>query len=370
MSRSGEIDRLEGQVVRAVAASEVARRIADRPDVLVMAHHVHRGSLGIDLEVRNGSTETARRLFAKTMRAHSWDRYAEEQAGRAHPRLRRAPDPGRRLAREGATLKHIAEMVADAHDPGFFAVTVAESMPDEGVLLLDHVDCVTLSEAIGGGTGLDRAVVVSACRNAGRWLRRFHSIEPPPHCEPGPSTNAELVAMLDRFAEHLRRTAGSGWSAAMDALVHRVGPALEPSVSAVGHGDFAAHNVFVGHDGAVGVFDTHAPLVLPVELDLAYFVMMLRFADLKGVLPSHRSRLDPELEAAFLAGYGATDPDLGLTLAPFEVLVLLDRWCSITATRGTMSPVRTMAKYLRRRVHIRRIRAAFEQVVARIESES
>lgn len=370
MSRSEEIDRLEREVVRIVMASDIVQRSASRRDVRVIGRHIHRGSLGIELEVSNGSNDSSRRLFAKTMRAHSWDRYADERAGHAHPRLRRVPEPGSRLACEGSTLRRIAEMVADAHDPGFFAVTVAESMPDEGVLLLDHVDRPTLSACIAGEADIDRQSVVTACRNAGRWLRRFHAIEPPEHTKTGTDTNAALCAMVDEFARYLRSTPGAGWSKAMDALLERVKPALQPTTFGVGHGDFAAHNVFVGNDGSIGVFDTHAPLVLPVEFDLAYFVMMLQFADLKSTLPSHNSQLDRTLEDALYDGYGLTDTGARASLAPYEVLVLLDRWCSYAAIRGSSSSVREAAKRVRRRVFIRRIRTAVENSAAQIDARS
>jgi hypothetical protein len=354
-----EIETLEAQVVDAVS------RLGSQSGssrVVVVKRHVHRGSLGLDLEVQ-GETGPPRRLFAKTLRAQSSDRYDLDQQGLSHARLRPVPDPRTRMQREGAALARISEMVDQAGEPGWFRVGVAARLLDGRVLVLEHVDRPTLLQALTGR--IDRRLAIEGCRNAGRWLRAFHGLDDLVHTTPRLTDAADREALLDRFVDRLRPT--QGWSSRIDAAVARARAGLRSPALGIAHGNFGPHNMFVGEGGEIGVFDTQAAHREPIELDLAYFLTMLRFPDWRGSWPALRQRSDPGLEEAFLTGYGV-DPDSGRqAIAPYEVLVLLDLWCSTLAATPARRGVRRVAQSARRRLRVSRIATAIRQVSRELE---
>jgi len=355
MTGPSEIEALEQQVVDAVSGSESlgGGRVPTR--IVVLRRHVHRGSLGLALEITSEAGRP-RRLFAKTMRSQSSDRHDLDQEGRSHPRLRPVPDPHTRLQYEASALDRVSLMVGQADDPGWFSVDVAAVLRDGRLLVLEHVDRPTLHQAVTGDGRIGRQGVFEGCRNAGRWLRAFHRLDDLGHTATRLTSAVDLRALVDRFVDHLRST--SGWSSRVDDAVTRVRAGLQPSALGLGHGEFGPHNMFIGEAGQIAVFDTRASHRQPIALDLAYFVTMLRFSDLKRSRPALRAPSNRALEEALLAGYGLERRSGRSLIGPYEVLVLLDLWCSTLAATPPRRAVRRAAQAVRRRVRIARFRTA------------
>lgn len=277
-----------------------------------------------NLVVRVSGDGPTRELFVKRLRAKSQRRHEAAWSNRDRPRIKPVPDPASRLANEAAALMAIEAMVASAGRSDWFAVPVLAVPECPDMLVLDRVDAPTLSDHLGRGVAQE--AVDRTARSMGGWLHTLHSSVPVlPHARPHLRNPGELVELAEEMIDfvgsrrlHRRRTSIMEAIAALPSDFE-----LVPS-----HGDFAPQNVFVTDDGRIAVFDTTASLLLPRHYDLAYLAVVLEFAGFKRLLP-------PSVVAAVRlaeqvrGGYGPTLPPRSEILT-FELVLLLDRWCSVS----------------------------------------
>lgn len=277
-----------------------------------------------NLIVRVTGDGPAPELFVKRLHRKSHRRHEAARTKRDRPRLKPVPDPARRLADEAASLIAIQKLVAASGRSDWFAVPVVEVPDRPDMLVLERVDASTLTEQIRRGA--PQGLLDRAARSLGEWLHTLHTRLPQPaHARPRLRNRAELVERAETMigfvdSRRLRRHRSS----IMDAIA-----AVPPDFELVpSHGDFAPQNVFLTDDGAIAVFDTTTSLLLPRHFDPAYFSVVLEFAGLKQPVP--RSSASEDRMAGLLReGYGPDLPPRSELLA-FELLLLLDRWCSIS----------------------------------------
>ncbi len=343
----------EGLLLEALGR-ELTARASSPAHCELLGRRLHRSSVTLEVRVVTGSE--VREIFVKRLRGHAGERHRETLEGRGRPRLKSVPDPTSKLAHEAAALGAIQAMVADAGPGLWFAVPVVAVLP--GVLALERFDLPTLAESVRRGNHGER--IRSATRELGAWLHAFHRLPDLPHTRPRLLTRDELVDVMAALLDHV--DAGP-----ISRRVSELAASLPASLPAgLSHGDFAAHNVFVGNRGEIAVFDTMAAWRSPPHFDLACFNVMLDFGDLRRLLPGLRSgRVSRDLERELLAGYGPAAPPRS-ERAVFEIAVLLDKWASLV-TRKPDSRLRGMARRVRREVLTRRLRRAVQQRLDTVE---
>ena len=284
---------------------------------------------------------------------------ARRRAAAVEPRPRLKPFVGfdDRVEREAEALRRIETMVDRAADSHLFAVRVLP-IPTEGdAVFLAHVPHPTLADLLRHRRdAADEDRVLAACRGAGTWLRLLHETSVGPQQGSLLGTREELrevsTALLDHVSSRVSPSAAT-FAPALRRLVDHVPEslALRPA-----HADFAAHNVFVDESAAVAVFDTALDWCMPPHYDLAYFSVMLDFADLRRSRPHVRARPTADLRAALLDGYGPLAPPEA-ELRAFEAAIILEKWSNLSdGRRGPV--VRRAAKAARSALLQRRLRRA------------
>lgn len=263
-------------------------------------------------------------LFVKRLHETSRQRHEVANTTRDRPRLKPVPDPATRLGDEAVAMSAIQEMVVGSGRSDWFAVPVVNVPECPDMLVLERIDAPTLADHIGRGA--PHALLDRAARSMGEWLHTLHTRLPElAHSRPRLRNRAELAeraeTMIDFISSRrLRRRQRS----IMEAIAGLPSDfELVPS-----HGDFAPQNVFLTDDGAIAVFDTTASLLLPRHFDVAYFSVVLEFAGVKRPIPRSGVTVD-RLAQLVRDGYGSDLPPRS-ELLTFELMLLLDRWCSIS----------------------------------------
>lgn len=267
---------------------------------------------------------------------------------------------------EGETLRRIEALVCEARDPCLGAIHVYDLLPDEGFLVMERstgVDLATLTLRYSRRWASARtAPLLTACRSAGVWLRRYHDLMPLEGMSPVVSEGVEFREIADRRISTLERWLPDGpfWAglrASIQNGLRRFPDAI--ALRGASHGDYWGGNILCEPDGRVSVIDTFGAGRGPVYLDLAYFLVHLRAAPLQiysqGLWCSEDALR--ESRSSFLAGYGLDEGADRGALALFEILVLLYKWsASYAALDGKRSVARSLkratlawrSRYLRR----------------------
>lgn len=250
-----------------------------------------------------------RRLFAKVSLPTEGSNLIDTD----RPRLVPVVGEGQRLRSEADALERLADAIS-ADDPDLAAVSVVHRQEAPAALVVDWVDGQTLSLALGP---VPRPIIGEPrelLRKSGRWLRLFHSL-----------SNGERLAYRypDDVLKWLREVADHvgpkpmRWAALVDALaeaVERQGD-VEPLVG-LHHGDMAARNLMVRHDGRIVGIDAGVEWKAPRSHDLAVFLTDLRLRSPIRV----RDRI-PD----FISGYGYSGRESWTSLI-FLAIVLVDRY--------------------------------------------
>ena len=331
----------------------VARSVASGAPGPVSAHVLrrrdHRGSTNLD--VRLASPGWRRDVFVKRLKPHAFDRYRNAVASGEVHGLTLVSNPDRRLAEEAVALRAIENMVRRSGRNEWFAVEVDDALSDHEVLVLGRVSRPTLAELMAVGDRSDTAML--AARALGVWVRAFHSSDPLDHAIPHLDGRESVMVLADRMIAAIGKAVPTGWHGQLTEAMLSLPADLPVGPS---HGVLRASNVFVDEEGGVAVFDTSADALSPAHADLARLVVDLEL-DAAEPMWSRAIRRSwaVDLAKAALDGYGPTAPPEGERRI-FEVLVLLDRWASITR-RGSASimPIQ-LAKRVRRDLVVRRIR--------------
>jgi len=308
------------------------RRVRDRPSCSLYAVRV------------TGRDGTSRQVLAKIR--------SEAPTGPPHrpgrPRLAGAAvGPEELTGFEYDGLRAI-EAFAGRYPASFGAVRPLAQLPGRATLLMEYVEARTLRQALLaesrlvswlprlGGTGAHP----STWHHVGAWLRTFHDELPADGTSARQQTRDCVVERFEAYGAYLAEQLGDralGQIASAGAvLAADVLPARLPM--AVGHGDFAARNMFVDGQGRVTVFDPMARWRVPRLDDLCRFMVSLRLLGLQ-VQTRGAAYAATELarrEEAFLAGYfvdGVVPRD---QLRCYQLLLVLDKWSALVhAAAGT-----------------------------------
>lgn len=270
--------------------------------------------------------------------------------------------------------KHYYEFCATAaaydrfsslRDSRFAAVRPLDHFPDLRAVVTEFIEEPTLRDlalSARARTGKSHANLESAFRNTGRWLREFHQI-PGVASDSLRQTPDEVAVWFDTLCGFLFDTTGGDdlFPAIRHSMALRVPEVLPARIAlGLGHGDFAARNVFVAPTNRVRPFDMLARWRLPIYEDLAHFTIALRTAGFqmlpgpRGIEPDRLIRYEREL----LRGYFADQSVPQVELAVFQLLILLEKWGSVLTTGKTLR-LRRRALWTAYRVvataHLRRL---------------
>ncbi|HXE81265.1 MAG TPA: phosphotransferase [Vicinamibacterales bacterium] len=279
----------------------------------------------------------SQQLFVKV--STDWSDTALPGGSRVADRPRLAPlwASDVKFALEHRALLQIHRHFTSLGDRRFRAVRVFDAIPEHRALVMETIDEPSLrSLSLQAGRSRSEegaARLREAFRNAGAWLRIYHTLPADGDLQSIDSGRDHFVAFIGRLCAYLARKVGQEpfftWLAS--ALSTRAKEWL-PERAPVGlaHGDFAMRNVLVGAENRVVVLDTLASHRACIYRDLAYFL-----SDLECSWPAALSRgaFSHSLHAAgyreaILAGYFAeTAPD-EMAIRVYEVQMLLERWAS------------------------------------------
>ena len=262
-------------------------------------------------------------------------------------RVASVPPRAERLRREGQALREIEAFACGADDPRIGGVHLYDVLPEQDLLVMERAKGEELGRlllrASRRGARCAPETLLTACRNAGVWLRKFHEVMPQDETLPVASDRVEFSRIADRKIAELKRWLPdeSWWKGLRESIEEGLDRAPEAfQAQATSHGDFWMGNVLCGPDQRIVVIDTFGAGRGPIYIDLAYFLIHLRATPPQIYSRGWWCREDllRESEAAFLAGYDATRPPGGRSLALFQILVLLYKWASsiqnLEETRG------------------------------------
>lgn len=283
---------------------------------------------------------SARIIVAKVRKSEP-DRGHQTATRTTRPRLRAERSSVAELtAREYDGLRSIHEWVGVRHHH-FGSVRPLDHVPEQSLILMDHVDQYTLRQrfiaesrlSVVGRLSWQRRPAPMAWRNAGAWLRAYHDATPRDDVPVRQSRRADVVDRLVAYGEFLAARVGA--RALGDTAVRaadRAASVLPDRLPmAVGHGDYVVRNMFADADGRITVFDPMPRWQTPRYEDLCRFLVGMRLLGLqqhsRGLAYSRRV-LDLR-EAQFLAGYYGEQEIPRDQIRCFQVLIMLDKWSAL-----------------------------------------
>jgi hypothetical protein len=282
-----------------------------------------------------GEGPATRRVVAKVRRGWSG---AAQQVG-ARPRL--APHllpAAEQTALEFTGLTAIHAMFGTG-EGAFGSVRPLEHLAAENTVLMEHVDAPTLRDVLARASRFSPRTWRRArgqedtWNRAGAWLRTFQDQMHGDDLPARQGTREEVVERFEAFGEFLTSRLGAravgdaaqaGAQLAADVLPRRLS-------LVVGHGDYAPRNVFVLGDGRLVVFDPLPRWRVPRFEDLGRFLVAFRLQAVQ--LHTHGAAYGAEeqdhRERAVIDGYCGSDTVRSPELRCHQLLITLDRWCTL-----------------------------------------
>ena len=291
--------------------------------------------------VRLTDGQAARAVVAKARRNQAGDRRAA-----ARPRLRTVAATVTELTEleyEGLTTIHAA---IGAGHPSFGTVRPLDHLADEHVVVMDYVSAPTLRDGFLAESRLStrrrnarrRVPPSAAWGRAGAWLDLFHGQVVDAAKPARQSRRPEVAERFHAYGEFLAGRLGAASIRGIAATGARFAAELLPEQLplCVGHGDYAARNMFVDEAGRISVFDPMPRWRVPRLEDVCRFVVGLRLSELQ--VRSHgaayaRRELDHR-EDLFLSGYFGASQIPYAQVRCYQLLVLLDKWSAFVDSAG------------------------------------
>lgn len=294
--------------------------------------------------VRLGDDSRAPRILAKVRRDSPSGAPGADIGGR--PRLHAVPTS----AAEYTTLEYSGLCsilnVFGSSDPAFGVIRPLDYLPEEAAILMDYLPGRTLRDAfisesrlmVGTRAGGRRRTTGAAWHSAGAWLRRFHDSAPGASLPVQQPTRYDVIDRFHDYHAFLSRRLGSAKSVdiALQGAELAASSLPECLPLVVGHGDFAARNMFAGDAGRITVFDPMPRWLLPRYEDLGRFTIGLRLLGLQ--LSSHgaaysRDHLNRR-ESDFLSGYFVDGDMPSAQVRCYQLLILLDKWAALVEAQA------------------------------------
>ena len=291
----------------------------------------------------HGSTDMVERVIVKERALDSARRRADRFAGR-RPTLSPALVDGDAAAAEAEFRGLSAVYVSLGKRPSFELAPLRplDTNSDLAAIAMAHLEAQSLKDlsaaAWGKGTYGDDLAVAASWARAGAWLKRYHHVVPVEGLPEVRTTSAEIVELLQQFADFLSAEVGHG------KLLHRFADvASEAAASSLGaqfltvpaHGDFVAQNVLVTSAGAVAVIDPLPQWQVSRLEDLARMIVGARLFEPSSHRPDYRSAMPAarRSEVALLSSYFLGEAVPVTPLRVFVALCTLDRWADLVAKR-------------------------------------
>jgi len=213
-------------------------------------------------------------------------------------------------------------------------IKVLDFLPEKHAILMEVLDLPNLKSFYLNSTKIlskRSSTMLVAFENAGKWLRRFHSMSNAKYVETRDIHYEDFIKNLSILRDYfVNNTNERDFIMSLVIEVSFLANQYLPSNFPIGlgHGDFASRNILTHHHGGVTVIDTYAKWNVPIYEDIGYFLTDIRTSWLQvlslGLFFSKR-RID-ECEVAFLKGYFQDNPIPYPQIRLFEMLSLLDKW--------------------------------------------
>jgi hypothetical protein len=255
------------------------------------------------------------------------------------PRPRRFPptDLETKFELEYAALSAIHNHFCGLDDPRFGAVRILDSLPDIRANVMEEIREPSLRELFARENfvqGLWNPANDAAFRNAGAWLRAYHSLAK--EADAYYSKRAEFLEWLKVLTDYLGAKLGDRQF--FESVLSRVtASALAdlPELLPLGlrHGDYAMRNILVGHEGRVTGLDTLARWRTAIYEDIGYFLANLKLTWPQVISQglAYKQDLIQRYERAFLNGYFASDQLPIRAIRLYEIQAVLDKWSGSVA---------------------------------------
>lgn len=264
------------------------------------------------------------------------------EGGEARPRLAIPRPPLERARTEYEALVRVNRLLAARPVPHLGAVRPLGHLADHDAILMELFHGTNLRSLVrrprfrSDGAALAADVVPELVRRAGAWLRVFHATDalgPPDTPVVRHERPSEIAADAWRLCQYLANVlhAPSEFEQLGTELGTRTRADLPAQLPlAPAHGDFAPRNVLVADDGTVAAVDIAGWMRAPIYEDIAYFVVALRTPIAAAVTQglTEDPRWLDRLERSFVDGYFGSEPVPWQAIRLYQVIVLLDRWCS------------------------------------------
>ncbi len=254
--------------------------------------------------------------------------------------------PTASLRLEYEALLAIQEHFTALHDARFGVIRVLDFVPDYPAIVMEDLSGPTLRRVF-----LDtarwharpaRERAYRGFRNAGAWLRAFHSIPAKEEQRNGGADPAEVAQSIARNAQVLGEilSEGNDFRGLAEEAAAQVSDLLaRPLPVGLRHGDFAMRNLLCDGDSRITASDTRARSRVVCYQDLAYFLTestTLGLQRLTGGLAFDRRHL-VRCEQEFLQGYFQEEPPPQGALRLYRTAALLEKWATRARSKSVGS---------------------------------
>jgi hypothetical protein len=253
------------------------------------------------------------------------------------PRISSKTDPDLKVQYQYEALTAIHNHFSSLKDPRFGTVRVLDFILRQKAIIMEEVQGLTLKQLIFKTSRLQptpvRAVIDSAFQHTGAWLREYHMSTKQNYTKGVLSYRDEYIRNLYKFTDFLsERLSEKPYFKKLTTFVVRLSLNTLPEKFPLGlrHGDFALRNIIVGPENRVTGIDTLSKENTAIYEDIAYFLVSLQI--IKIQVFSIGIAINPKklrvYKKQFLKGYFGLDPIPRIEIYLFEILVLLETWCS------------------------------------------
>lgn len=252
------------------------------------------------------------------------------------PRVRPLPDPTIKFKYEYLALSAISDYFTKLDDTRFGSIRVLDVLKDKQAIIMERIRDTKLVSLFSKANRLQFPFkpknLEIAFQNAGAWLKKFHQLPALEHTKKRHINRSDFIDSIFQLSNFLAHVKGkkSVYFTRVAAVVEAKANIILPEVLplGIGHGDYAAHNIFVEANGRVIVFDTLANWQAPIYEDISHFLTVLKTNKLQ--VYTQGMAFSPFVierqEGAFLRGYFGDKTIPYAVIKLFEIQIILAKW--------------------------------------------